>query len=58
MKVGDLVKVVPGYSRTRDCPEDSGIIIAPTMTGLWLVLIDNVVYELLHRELEVISESG
>ena len=58
MNVGDLVRVVPGYSRMGDCDEDTGIIVAPTMTGLWLVLIDNVVHELLHRELEVICEAG
>mgnify|MGYP006404433101 FL=1 len=50
MKVGDLVT----YADECDCV---GIIVAPSMTGLWMVLIDNVVYQLLERRLEVISES-
>jgi hypothetical protein len=55
VKVGDLVIVVP---RTGDSDEDTGIIVAPAMTGLWMVLIDSVVHQLLERELEVVCESG
>jgi hypothetical protein len=49
MKVGDLVSC--------DDFVNIGIVIEPSMTGLWMVLIDNVVYELLERSLEVVSES-
>ena len=50
MKVGDLVTCADEYGCV-------GIIVAPSMTGLWMVLFDNVVYELLERSLEVVSES-
>ena len=51
MKVGDLVKV------HVDFPGSIGILIDSPMSGLWMVLVDNVVYELLERSLEVVSES-
>ncbi len=52
MNVGDLVKVHVDFNGSV------GIIVAPSMTGLWMVLIDNVVYQLLERSLEVVSEAG
>jgi len=51
VKVGDLVTGANKYDPFV------GIIIAPSVAGLWLVLIESVVHELLERELEVVSES-
>ena len=52
MKVGDLVKVQMWHFTGS-----IGILIDSPMSGLWMVLVDNVVYELLERSLEVVSES-
>ena len=52
MNVGDLVMF------HVDFPGKVGILVAPSMTGLWMVLIDNVVYQLLERSLEVVCEAG
>lgn len=53
MKVGDLVTVPfdPVYP-------GMGMIVAPSMRGLWMVLIDGVIYQLLERELEVVCGAG
>ena len=59
MKVGDLVMQQSVADSFAPGDRDwTGIIVERSMSGLWMVLIDCVIYQMLERDLEVVCEAG